>query len=510
MATYLGIDVGTSAIKAVLVDERQTVLAESNVPLSVSRPRPLWSEQEPEAWWRAVEQAVAHLRGQADAAFADIRGIGLSGQMHGAVLLDETDRPLRPAILWNDGRSFREAEELQAEHPDLSRTVGVLPMPGFTAPKLLWVARHEPETFRAIRTVLLPKDYIRLKLTGQRTTDMSDAAGTWWLDEGRRSWSDRALATTGLDRRQMPHLVEGSEPSGLLRPELVQNWGVSNNVIVAGGAGDAGAGAVGLGAIDEGAAFLSLGTSAQLLVATNTFRPAPDTLVHAFCHAVPDRWFQMAAMLNGASCLAWAAEFLREDISTLLRETEDRFVQPAACLFLPYLTGERTPHNDPHARGVLFGMSPQTDRVEFVQAVLEGVAFSLADAKECIEEAGTRLSGAGVIGGGSRSGLWTKILANALDLPLTRYKGGDKGPAFGAARLARLAATGEPIEFVCTAQRVHDVVFPEPHLVEAYRPRIEAFRRLYRALRPEFPRALNVQAGSAAGASERNAAVDAS
>lgn len=486
MATYLGIDVGTSAVKVVLVDENQTVLAESSVGLSVSRPEPLWSEQEPEAWWLATEDAVATLRNKAPSHFTAIRGIGLSGQMHGAVLLGNTDRPLCPAILWNDGRSFREAGELQKRYPHLSQVTGVLPMPGMTAPKLLWLARHRPDIFGAIRTVLLPKDYVRLKLTGERATEMSDAAGTWWLDEARRSWSDEALAATKLDCSQMPRLVEGSEPSGLLRPVLAEAWGLSGPIVVAGGAGDAAAGAVGLGAVDEGAAFLSLGTSGQLFITTRNFLAAPETLVHAFCHAVPSRWFQMAAMLNGASCLAWTAELLGGEIANLLKETEGRFEKPASCLFLPYLTGERTPHNDPHARGVFFGMTPQIERAELVQSVLEGVAFSFVDAKECLETAGSRLTGASVIGGGSRSQLWTKILASSLNIPLTRYESGDKGPAFGAARLARLAASGEPVEAVCTAPRVQDVIEPVPRLAEAYRPRIEAFRRLYQALKPEF------------------------
>jgi xylulokinase len=486
VTTYLGIDVGTSAIKAVLVDEKQAVLAESSVALSVSRPQPLWSEQEPEAWWAAVEEAVAALRKQAPTPFAGVHGIGLSGQMHGAVVLGGQDQPLCPAILWNDGRSFREAAELNEIHPQLSHVTGVLPMPGFTAPKLLWLARHRPEIVEAARTIMLPKDYVRLKLTGEKVTEMSDAAGTWWLDEALRDWSDDALIATGLDRSRMPRLCEGSDPSGTLRPELAQAWGLSGRVVVAGGAGDAAAGAVGLGAVEDGAAFLSLGTSGQLFVTTSQFRAAPETLIHAFSHAVPGRWFQMAAMLNAASCLAWAAELLSGDIASLLEEAERRFDQPASCLFLPYLMGERTPHNDPHARAVFFGMTPRVGRAELVQSVLEGVAFSFADAKDCLEMAGTSVSQASVIGGGSRSGLWTRILANALNIPLTRYAGSDKGPAFGAARLARLATTGEAVEAVCTAPRVQDVVAPDPRLVEAYGPRIKAFRRLYQALKPEF------------------------
>ena len=483
--TYLGIDVGTSAVKAVLVDEHQAVLAQASAGLSVSRPHGLWSEQDPEDWWEAVEAAVGHLRRGSPASFAAVRGIGLSGQMHGAVLLGDDDRALRPAILWNDGRSFREADEL-ARHRGLAHSAGVLPMPGFTAPKLLWLAGHEPAVFRAVRTVLLPKDYIRLKLAGERVTDMSDAAGTWWLDQGARDWSDAALAATGLDRSQMPALIEGSARSGALRQEVAARWGLTGPVVVAGGAGDAAAGGIGLGAIEEGAAFVSLGTSGQLFVTTSRFKPAPETLIHAFCHALPGRWFQMAAMLNGASCLAWAAGLLGRDIDLLVGEAEAGFGGPSDLLFLPYLTGERTPHNDPHARGVLFGLTPDTAGPGLVQAVLEGVAFSFADAAACLGAAGTPLTRAGVVGGGARSRFWIRILAAVLAIPLVRYEGGDKGPAFGAARLARLAVTGESPEAVCTPPRILEVVEPDPGLVDAYRSRVEAFRRLYRALVPEF------------------------
>ncbi|MBZ6075150.1 xylulokinase [Microvirga puerhi] len=486
MPTYLGVDIGTSAIKAVIVNETQAVLAEAHMPLDISRRQESWSEQDPEAWWVAVQGVAAELRSQVPEVWSQIEGIGLSGQMHGAVLLDSQDRPLRPAILWNDGRSFREAEQLGAKYPHLSEALGVIPMPGFTAPKLLWLARHERQIFEAVRTVLLPKDYIRLKLSGDRITDMSDAAGTWWLDEAARDWSDEALSVTGLDRRQMPLLVEGSQPSGTLRSDFAKAWGLRSNVVVAGGAGDAAAGAVGLGAIQEGSAFISLGTSGQFFTTTETFRPAPEALIHAFCHAVPQRWFQMAAMLNGASCLAWLSGLLKTEIDVLLREAEAHYQGPAQTLFLPYLTGERTPHNDPHARGVFFNLSPETTPSDLTLAVLEGVAFSFADAKDCLVQAGAHLTEVGIIGGGSRSIFWTKILSNILDLPLLRFRGGDKGPAFGAARLAILATAQASPDIICGAPPVLDRIEPDPNLVERYRPRIEAFRRLYGSLKPEF------------------------
>ena len=329
MSTFLGIDVGTSAVKAVLVDGAQAVLAEAEVTLSVQRPQPLRSEQDAESWWEAVQAAVAALRQAAPADFAGVAAIGLSGQMHAAVLLDAQDRPLRPAILWNDGRALQEAEELAADAA-LARTLGVVAMPGFTGPKWLWLRRHEPEIVRVTRTVLLPKDFIRLKLTGERATDMSDAAGTWWLDEAARDWSDAALAATGAERALMPRLVEGSAASGRLRGAIAARWGLEAGIPVAGGAGDVAAGAVGLGAIEEGGAFVSLGTSGQLFATTADYRAAPETLVHAFCHALPGRWFQMAAMLNGASCLAFASRFSRRRNPDLARGSGGGIPRPVA------------------------------------------------------------------------------------------------------------------------------------------------------------------------------------
>jgi xylulokinase len=391
-------------------------------------------------------------------------------------------------MLWNDGRAGREADRLNTSRPDLPAIVGVLAMPGFTAPKIPWLAAHEPGVLERLRTVLLPKDYVRLRLTGEKLTDISDAAGTWWLDQRNRRWSEAALAATGLDVLQMPGLIEGSDAGGTIRPEWASRWGMSADVIVAGGAGDAAAGAVGIGAVHDGDAFVSLGTSGQLFVSTDSYRPSPQTMVHAFGHALPGRWFQMGAMLNGASCLAFAARLLGADIATLLAEAEAGYRGPARLLFLPYLTGERTPHNDPAARGVLFGMTPATTRAEVAQAVLEGVAFSVADAQRALAASGTIIASAGLIGGGARSLLWTRILASVLGLPLTRYRGGEKGPAYGAARLALLAVTREPAESVCTRPETLDTTLPDDAAQDAYAAQFQKFRSLYKALAPEFAR----------------------
>jgi xylulokinase len=493
MAVYLGLDVGTSAVKAVLVDERQALLAEAEVPLAVSRPHPLWSEQDPADWWVATEAALARLRAVAPGPYAAVRALGLSGQMHGAVLLDAADRVLRPAILWNDGRAHAECRLLHERLPDLGRLAGVPAMPGFTAPKLLWLGAREPEVAARVAKVLLPKDYVRLRLTGEHVTDMSDAAGTLWLDQARRDWSPELLAAGGMASAQMPRLVEGSAAGGAVRPEVAAELGLPAGIAVAGGGGDAAAGGVGIGAVDDGDAFVSLGTSGQYFVTTASYRPYPEAFLHAYCHALPQRWFQMAAMLNGASALAWAARLLGEaDIAALLARVEADYRGPGRVLFLPYLSGERTPHNDPHARGVLFGLDADAGAVDVAQAVLEGVACSFALAQDCLADAGTTVAGVAAIGGGARSRLWMRILASALDRPITLYAGGEKGPAFGAARLARLAVTGETPATVCRKPDIAAVVAPDRTLVPAYHEQGERWRRLYTALKDEFRPAVPV------------------
>jgi xylulokinase len=300
---FLGIDIGTSAVKGVLVDERQAILAEASAPVQTRQPRPGWSEQDPEEWWRATETVVASLRATAPAGFGGVGGLGLSGQMHGALLLDAADAPIRPAILWNDGRAMAECRELEAAVPDLPAIAGVIAMPGFTAPKIRWLKKHEPQALERARRVILAKDYVRLRLTGEFATDMADAAGTLFLDEGRRVWSPAILAASGVVPAMMPRLLEGSAASGRLRPEIRAAWGLQRDIVVAAGAGDAAAGAIGIGAIADGDTFISLGTSSQYFVTRERYEPKPETLIHAFAHALPGRWFEMAAMLNGASVI---------------------------------------------------------------------------------------------------------------------------------------------------------------------------------------------------------------
>ena len=481
---YLGIDLGTSEVKLLLLDGRDAIVGTAGSTLTLQSPQPLWSEQHPADWWTATQAAVAQLRSAHPAEFAQVRGIGLSGQMHGAVLLGSDDAVLRPAILWNDGRCHAECAELEAAAPALHDIAGNLAMPGFTAPKLLWVSKHEPDVFARVASVLLPKDWLRLQLTGEKVSDPSDAAGTLWLDVARRDWSDELLAATGLTRAHMPRLVEASEPSGVLKPELAAAWGLGAEVIVAGGAGDNAASAIGIGATQPGDGFISLGTSGVLFVVNDRYRPNPASAVHAFCHALPARWHQMSVMLSAASCLRWFCHLVGQHESALLAELarDDSAVTDVAPLFLPYLAGERTPHNDPFAPGVFHGLKSRTTRADCTYAVLEGVAFGLADGLAALRAAGTEVRQLSLVGGGSRSPYWAQLIADALDVEIVVHAGSEAGGALGAARLGWLA-TGGQVADVCTRPAVSARFTPSSARHARLAPRLARFRDLYQRLK---------------------------
>ncbi|WP_284421932.1 MULTISPECIES: xylulokinase [unclassified Bradyrhizobium] len=476
---YLGIDLGTSAVKTILVDDAQRVIASRSHALTISVPRPGWAEQDPAAWIAAVFATLDALKADHAGEMAEVAGIGLSGQMHGPVLLDADLSPLRPCILWNDGRSAAECAVLEQRWPALRRITGNKAMPGFAAPKLVWIADHEPEIFNATRLVLLPKAYVRLVLSGEAIEDVSDASGSLWLDVVRRDWSDDGLAATGLTRAQMPRLVEGCAPAGRLRNDLAGRWGMSKRPVIAGGAGDNPAGAVGIGAIRPGATFITLGTSGAVITPVDKVTANPERVVHTFCHAIPAMWLQAGAMLSAASCLAWIARLLGASEAELLAPLGAAPAAPSPVSFLPYLAGERTPHDDPNVRGLLDGLSHATDRNAIVQAVLEGVAFALADCRDALTDTGLVIAEADAIGGGSRSDLWLAILASVLNLPIHRLAEGETGAAFGAARLARLAVTGEEIASVCTPPARVRSFAPDPALAADYAERLPRWRRLY-------------------------------
>lgn len=479
---YLGLDLGTSGLKALLVDGEQKAVASATVELSVSRPHEGWSEQDPADWIAAAEEAIGTLVLSHPKEMAVLRGIGLSGQMHGATLVDDAGMALRPCILWNDTRSHAEAGALDAD-PCFRQITGNIVFPGFTAPKLAWVKTHEPEIFARVAKVLLPKDYLRLWLTGETISDMSDSAGTAWLDVADRRWSPELLAATGLGEEHMPSLVEGTEPAGRLRREFAAKWGMTGHVIVAGGAGDNAASACGLGVAKGGEAFVSLGTSGVVFAATDSYRPNPQSAVHTFCHAIPATWHQMGVILSATDGLNWLAGVTGAKPAELTGELGAELRAPSGVAFLPYLSGERTPHNDAAIRGALIGLSHQSDRASLTQAVFEGVAFALLDNLEALRAAGTELSAVMAVGGGSRSQLWLKTIATVLGIPVELPADGDFGAAFGAARLGLIAAeNAEPVS-VLTRPRIASIIEPDRALASAYGDAYARFRALYPALK---------------------------
>ncbi len=468
---FIGLDLGTSGLKGILIDDRQRVLAEATAPLTVSRPHDGWSEQAPADWIAAAEQVLGQLSVHG---LAKVQAIGLSGHMHGATLLDAADEVLRPCILWNDTRSFEEAAELDGD-PLFRRVTGNIVFPGFTAPKLMWVQRHEPAIWQRVAKVLLPKDYLRLWLTGDHVAEMSDAAGTSWLDTGRRDWSDDCLSATGLNRSHMPRLVEGSEPSGMMRASLAARWGMPTSVVVAGGGGDNAASGVGVGVVRAGDAFVSLGTSGVLFAANDGYQPDPDTAVHTFCHALPNTWHQMGVVLSATDSLNWYAGLVGADAATLTGELGP-LKAPGRTIFLPYLGGERTPLNDAAIRGAFLGLEHATDRSAGTRAVLEGVTFAIRDCRDALAATGTRTERLLAVGGGSRSDYWLQAIATALNCPLHLPVAGDFGGAFGAARLAIMAATGAGAE-IATLPPIARTIEPDQTLVTAF----DAAHARYRA-----------------------------
>lgn len=483
----LGIDLGTSELKAVLYDATGAVLAHASSALSVSRERPGWSEQEPEDWWRACVAALDQLRRKNRAAYERVQCVGLAGQMHGAVLLDRHDVCIRKAILWNDSRALNEAAGLAEMHPSFADVTGSLPMAGFTAPKLLWLKQHEPDSFAKINCVVSPKDYLRLKLTGERKTDASDASGTGWLDVRQRRWFEPVVQATGLELRQLPSVLEGTEVSGTFSAPAAGLLDIPAATIVAAGGGDNPASAVGIGAVNPGDAFISLGTSAAIACIADRYIGNTREGVHGYCHALPDRWYAMGAILSGASALRWIARLLSQpDEQSLLDLTcreipSDRPVDVAAPIFLPYLSGERTPHNDPLARGALVNLGHDASAGLLGYAVLEGVGFALRDALRSVESTGAAITACSLVGGGSRSAYWAQLLADILGCELRILSGSELSASIGAAKLAFVAA-GLPSDILRAGLTVKTSFSPRPTRQPVLEKRYERFRALFPAL----------------------------
>lgn len=478
---YIGIDLGTSGVKVILLDEDQTILATSHRLLSISRPHLLWSEQDPEEWWIATNEAISELALSYN--LINVKAIGLAGQMHGAVLLDKYDQILRPAILWNDGRSEKECAELEQAVGNARKITGNIMMAGFTAPKLRWVAKHQPRIFADIAKVLLPKDYLRLKLSGEYATDMSDASGTMWLNVASRQWSSELLTACQLDPRQMPRLFEGNEITGYLRVSLAKKWGMCSVPIVAGG-GDNAAGAVGVGLYKAGQSMLSLGTSGVYFVVTEKCVSNPENAVHSFCHALPARWHLMSVILSATSAIDWACNTLGFISVSQFFSAVEQESQSSDVLFLPYLSGERTPHNDPNAKGVFWGLTHKDNRVSMARAVIEGVSFALAEGIKAIDESGGKSETITLIGGGSKSEYWRQLLADISGKNIEFRKGGDVGPALGAAKLAQLAVNRKTkIENICQPLLLERCYQPNLSCYQYYVEKRERFALLYQRLK---------------------------
>jgi len=479
MALFLGIDIGTSGIKAVLVDERDQVSAEASVPLVVSRPQPLWSEQAPEDWWRATAATLDALAQGHPQLMGNVRAIGLSGQMLGVTLLDAAGRALRPALLWNDGRAGAEGPELEASIPDFAGLTGARPMAGFPAPKLRWLSKHEPELLARARSILLPKDFVRLRLTGEIVTDEADGSATLLMDTVAGGWSRPILEAVGIDRHRLPRLAGSAEVVGALRREHADRWRLPPETPVIAGAGDNMCGGIGAGVVRPGQAFISLGTSGVYFLANDRFIPSRHAGMHTHRHALPSLYCQQGCVLSAAGALAWIAGVLGEgDIAGLIAAAESAACNVATTpIFTPYLSGERTPHDDPQLTAAFSGLTLSTTRLDLVHAVLEGVALAFADCHRALASTGAATDKVALIGGGARSRLWAGLIASAIGLPLTVPANAAVGPALGAARLAR-HALGLPL-LADGSDGASDVVEPSPALSEglaAKRARYDAHR----------------------------------
>lgn len=502
MAYMLGLDVGTSSAKAVLVTQDGHVVATASEEYGLSTPKPLWSEQDPADWWSGSKVALTRLISSADIESTEIVALGLTGQMHGAVFLDGQDRVIRPAILWNDGRSGVQCQEITelvgAER--LIQITGNPALPGFQAPKVLWLRANEPDKYACVRRLLLPKDYIRLMLCGEYASDASDAAGTLLLNLRSRDWSDEMLSALDIPRSWLPRVYEGPEVTGQMRREIAEELGLPTGLPIIAGGGDNAAAAVGTGIINEGAISSSVGTSGVLFAPSDTIRLDPSGRLHTFCHAVPGAYHLMAVTLSAGGAFQWLRNMLRTlpsgtlgnttlDYDSLVALAEHTPPGAEGLLFLPYLSGERTPHLDPLARGAFVGLTMRHTLGHLVRAVLEGVTFSLRDGLSIMDDLGLQITEVRAIGGGARSPLWCQIQADVFRRPITHLVA-EEGPAYGAALLAGVGAQVFPDvgTAVATAVRTRATVIPRQEHYATYERVYAAYDCLYPALKAIFAR----------------------
>lgn len=485
---YIGVDLGTSAVKLLLVNERGDILGEVSKEYPVYYPQSGWSEQNPADWWTAVKSGITELTADCDK--SEIAGIGAGGQMHGLVVLDENDDVIRPAILWNDGRTQKQVDYLNGVigKDVLSENTANIAFAGFTAPKILWMKENEPELFAKIRKIMLPKDYINYMLTGVHSCDYSDASGMLLLDVKNKCWSDKMLEICSVTKEQMPSLFESSDVIGTVKPNIADELGLSENVKVVAGAGDNAAAAIGTGTVGNGKCNISLGTSGTIFISSTNFGVDPNNALHAFAHA-DGCYHLMGCMLSAASCNKWFMEDILHDTDYKSNQAEitDEKLGTNNVFFLPYLMGERSPINDTNARGTFLGMSMDTTRADMLQAVFEGVAFAIRDSFEVAKSLGIDIARSNICGGGAKSELWKKIMANVLGIPLDTVKT-EQGPGYGGAILA-MVGCGE-FESVVTAceslVEISDTVYPDEKLSSLYDEKYGTFKEIYPSLKAIF------------------------
>jgi xylulokinase len=489
---FLGIDVSTTGAKALLIDEGGKVVATATTALSLQTPKPLWSEQDPKEWWTTTSASIQKALAGAGAKGSDVAAVGLTGQMHGLVLLDRDRNVLRPAILWNDQRTGAECEEIEEKvgRAELIREVGNVALTGFTAPKILWVRNHEPKVYAKAKLILLPKDYVRLRLTGEAAVDKADGSGTILFELKSRNWSRAVLEKLDIPAEWLPATFEGPEITGKVTAEGAVATGLAEGIPVMAGGGDQAAGAVGAGAVRPGVVSLTLGTSGVVFATTPEPLVEPEGRLHAFCHAVPGKWHFMGVTLSAAGSLQWYHDTLTPDESfdAIVKEAEDAPAGSEGLLFLPYLSGERTPYPDPHARGSFVGLTLRHRRTHMTRSVLEGVAFSMKDCFALLQGAGLgEVKEVRIAGGGAKGALWRKIVASVLGLPMVTVTS-TEGAAYGAALLAAVGAGAwSSVEEACDATiAISGRDEPVADWTKAYEDLYPLYRDLYPALKPTF------------------------
>ena len=480
---FIGVDLGTSAVKLLLMDETGKIHKVVSKEYPLYFPQPGWSEQNPQDWIRQSMEGIKELTAQCDK--SQIKGISFGGQMHGLVVLDEKDQVIRPAILWNDGRTGRQTDYLNQEigKKTLSRYTGNIAFAGFTAPKILWMREKEPENFARIRKIMLPKDYLAFYLSGEFSTDYSDASGTLLLDVEHKRWSEEMMEICGVRESQLPKLYESWEPTGIIKPEIAEELGIPQDVKIIAGAGDNAAAAVGTGTVGEGQCNLSVGTSGTVFISSKNFGVDEHNALHSFAHA-DGNYHLMGCMLSAASCNKWWMEEILRTKEYQVEQDGIRKLGENPVFYLPYLMGERSPHNDPDARAAFVGMSMDTTREDMTQAMLEGVAFGLRDSMEAAKSTGLTPKRSKICGGGAKSPLWRKIIANVMNMKIDRIES-EEGPGYGAAILAAVGcgAFSSVEEAAGRLVKITDTEEPDPQLAEKYEEKYQKYRKLYPALK---------------------------